>query len=117
MLVADFRESFLPLDVIRNQVHRPWPVERAQGDDVVNRFEIELLAETGHAAFQLEDADRFSAVQKRERRSIIEWHAREREIRNAFPDEFLGIMQDRKRPQSEEIHLEQTEVVEWPHRV
>ena len=93
MFVADFREPLLALDIIRDQVHRPRPIKRAQRDDVVDRFEIELLAEPGHAAFQLEDADRLGAVEERERRRIVERNLGERKFRNPFADQLLGIVQ------------------------
>src|SRR2546423_6491174 len=112
MLVTNFREALLALDVIRDQVHRPGPVERAQRDDVVDRFKIELFAEAGHAAFQLEDADRFRAVEQRERRRIVERDLRERKIRKAFTNQFLRVVQDGERAEPKKIHLEKAEIVE-----
>ena len=86
MFVFDFRQAFLPFDIIRDQVHRSRPVERAQRDDVVDRFEIELFAETGHAAFQLENTDGFGPIEEGESCCVIDRNLFQRKFRDPLPD-------------------------------
>ena len=86
MFVPDLRQAFLPFDVIWDQIHRSGPIERTQRDNVVDRFEIELFAETGHAAFQLEDTDGFGPIEEGESCSVIHRNPFQRKFRNRLPD-------------------------------
>ena len=87
MLVFDLRQAFLALDVIADQVHRAGPIERDQRDDVVELLHVDLLRDAGHAAgFQLENADRFAAVEERKGRRVVERDVLERKFRLALAD-------------------------------
>ena len=117
MLVLDLRQTLLPLHEIRNQLHRSRPVECDQRDDVVEPLDAEILAQARHpAGFELEDADRFPAIQKRERRCVVERQFVNRETRNALADQRHRVLNHRERFQPEEIHLQHPEIGQRPHR-
>ena len=66
MFVPDLHQASFALDVIANQIHRPWSIKRDQRDDVVDLPHVELLCRAGHTSgFHLEEADRFAAVVER----------------------------------------------------
>ena len=118
MLVANLRQPFLALDKIRNEIHRPRPKERDQRDDVIELLHIELLRNTRHAAgLHLEKPDRFAAIVERKRGRIIERNIFQRKIGDAFSDQGDRVLDHRERLEPKKVHLEQSEVVERPHRI
>ena len=66
MFVADLHQASFALDVIADQIHRPWSIKRDQCNDIVDLAHIELFCRAGHTAgFHLEKADCFAVVVER----------------------------------------------------
>ena len=65
MLVFDPHLAVTAVDEFGNQLHRPRPVKRDQGGDVLDRADLELAAQVAHpAGFQLEHAQRVGLVEQ-----------------------------------------------------
>ena len=113
-----FVSPFFSLDVIRDQVHRARAEKREDGDDVVDSPDVELPAHAGHAAaFQLEDPHRLAAVEQGDGSFIVEGNGFQIEPRFAHVDEFDGVLDEREGLQTQEIHLQQAEIVQRTARV
>ena len=81
-------------------------------------FTSNCLRQTGHAAgLHLEEADRFAAVVEGESCGIIERNLLQRKIRFAFMNERHGFLERGECFEPKEIHFEQAEIVERPHRI
>ena len=110
--------ALLPLDVVRDQVHRPRPVERQDRVDVLDVRDVELPAHPDHApGFELEDRDGLAAIQHVKGRLVIDRDLVDVESGFLWPDERDGVGDDGQRFQPEEIHLQHPEIAERTHRV
>ena len=99
----------LALDVVRDELHRSWTIERNECDDLVDGRDIKLAAERLHAAgFELEDADRLGVVEQGEGLGILEANFLDIKLRQfaVLPHELLGVIYYGERLQSQEVHLE-----------
>ena len=118
MQIFDRREALFCFHEFRDQFHRARPIERDQRDDVVEFANVELLRQTGHAArFHLEEADCVAAVVEGEGCGIIERNLLQRKIQLAFVNERHGLLDRGECFEPKEIHLEQAEIIERPHRI
>ena len=116
--VFDFFQALLALDIVVDELHRARAVERADGDDVLDRVDIEAFAAIRDAgAFHLEDAQGFAAVVDVERGLVVLRDGVEIKIRRVDFDEPHGLLHDREGLEAEEVHLEHAEVGEWTHGV
>ena len=62
--VLDVVGVLLALNVVRDELHRSWTIERNECDDFVDGRDVKLPAERLHTAgFELEDADRLGVVE------------------------------------------------------
>ncbi len=109
-------DAVLAVDVARDVVHRPRPIERVHGDDVVEAVRLELAQRIAHAAgFQLEHAGGLAAAQEVEGRRIVERQGRELEPGAALVDQALGQDQEGERGQAEEVELDQARLLDVLH--
>ena len=106
-------------DEFGNQVHRPWPVQRNQGRNVLDGVDLELAAQIPHpAGFQLEYPERVRLVQQ-----IVSLCVVQRQVvyghRSAvcLLHQVARIADDRQRLEPQKIHLEQAEGANRFHRI
>ena len=118
MQIFDRRNALFRFHVFGNKLHRAWPVQRDQGNDIVELFHIELLRQTRHPSrFHLEKTNRFAAVVESERSGIIERNIFQREVWLPFANKRQRVFDHGQRFQSEEIHLKQAKIIERPHGI
>ena len=104
--VFDLLQALLTLDVIVDELHRAWAVERADGDDVLDRTDIEAFAAICDApAFHLEHAQCLAAVVDVERGAVVSGNRRDIEAGIRRMDEAHGLLHDREGAQAQEVHL------------
>ena len=73
MQILDWRRTFLRLQELRNQLHRPWSIQRNQRHNVIELLHVEPPRQIcDSSGFHLENADRFAAVIKIERFAIVQ---------------------------------------------
>ena len=83
--IARVLEPVLDVDVARDVVHRPRPIERVHGDDVLEAVGLQLAQGIAHAGrFQLEHALRLGPRQKLEGRRIVERQCCQLQMRAAL---------------------------------
>ncbi len=109
MVVADLGRIALGRDVTRDLLHRPRPVERDAGDDILERFRSQLFHEAGHAgALQLEDRFRPPLADHLVDSRIVH---RDAVVVDRGTVVLMGhdrrVAQHCQRPKSQEIELEQ----------
>ena len=117
MIVVDLGLTLLALDVIGDERHRTRTVKRAERVHVVEAGEPEIPAIARHAAFKLEDADRFAAVEHIEGGLIVDRDFLDVEAGHAAADQFLGIADHRESLQAEKIHLQHPEIGQRFHGI
>jgi len=106
-------------DIFRDAFHWTRAEERYHGDHVMDGLRLHLHHVTGHAvAFQLEETNRVTFADKLIDLGVINRDGAEGEL-NAMTlgDIFAGFGHNREGHQPQEIHLEQTEVVDAVHVV
>ena len=73
MQIVRLLAAVLAVDVAVDVVHRPRPIERDDGDDVLEAVGLQLAQGVAHArTFELEHADRIAARQERVGRGVVE---------------------------------------------
>ena len=73
MQILDWRRTFLRLQELRNQLHRPWSIQRNQRHNVVELLHVEPPRQIcDSSGFHLENADGFAAVIEIERFAIVQ---------------------------------------------
>ena len=93
----------------RNVRHRTRPIERDQGDDVLETVGPHVEQRPPHAlAFQLEHADRFSAGQQIIGALVVERDRRQIDDDAAARQQLHGGFQHSQRLQAEEVELHKT---------
>ena len=116
MRVLDGLAAPFPLDVVRDELHGAWAVERQDSDDFFDPVGTELFAGIHHAArFHLEDGDGLGAFQEFEGFGVVEWHGGDFKVGEALVDVALGLVNHRKGFESQEIHLQHAQVSERSH--
>ena len=116
MQIFGLLDAVLAVDVARDVVHRPRPIERVHRDDVVEAVGLELAQRIAHAAgFQLEHAGGLAAAQQLEGRLVVERQLRQLERRAALLDQALGQRQQRERGQAEKVELDQARLLDVLH--
>ena len=119
MRVVDLHLAVPAADEVRDQIHRPRPVQRHERRDVLDGAQLELPAQVAHAArFQLEHANRVAVVQQIVRFRVVGRHAIHIDI-DVPPllHHLAGAADDRQRFQPEKIHLQQAKILHRAHRV
>jgi hypothetical protein len=117
MLVGDGSASVLPVDEIVDEIHRSRSVERDHRDDVLEALRAEPLQGIAHPRrLQLEDPERPSFGEELEGLRVVERQVlRIDPDPSAFLDQSGGVRDDGQRLQSQEVHLEQPELLDRPH--
>ena len=110
--VRDLLAAVLARGVHRDVAHRPRPVERDEGDEVLELGRLHRAERLAHARrLELEDAGRVPAREHRVRLRVVE---RERSDVDAA-DELDRLVDDVEVPQAEEVHLQQAELDDVVH--
>ncbi len=100
----------------RDILHRPRPVERAEGDDVGETVGANLGQRAAHPlAFELEHADRVAAGDQPIRLGVVERQAREVEVDPLRRQQLLRPLEHRQRLQPEEVELDQPRLLDPLH--
>ncbi len=101
----------LARDEVRDQVHRPWAVERDQRDDILEAIGPRAADKVAHAArFQLEHCGGVPGGEQLIGRGIVEGHTGERKV--GMPHGAhgaLGQIEDRERGEAEEVELDESD--------
>ena len=110
-------QAVLAPDVGRDVVHRPRPVERHHGREVVHRGRAQLADVAPHAGrLELEDAGRLAAGQELERLRVVERDGVQ--VDDDVPvlaHEVHRLAQDREVGQAQEIELQQAHRLDGVH--
>ena len=119
MQVRRLGAAVFVVDVLRNPVHRPRPVQRDERDDVGEIRRLEIDADAAHAlGFELKHPKGFAATEHLVRARIIVGDGRQLEGRiSRAPDLVGGRLHHREVAQSQEVHLEQTDPFDVTHLV
>src|SRR6266480_6773380 len=118
MQILDRRDALFIFHVLRDEFHWPGPVKGDQCDDVVELLYVELLGQTRHPArLHLEKTDRLTTVIEGERSRVIEWNVLQGKVWLALVNQGECILNDCQRFQSEEIHLQEAQVIDRSHGV
>ena len=121
MEVGDLLSAVLPVGVVAVHVgrHRPRSVEGDQGGDVVEGGGGERAHEGAHgAALELEHAHRVALAQHGEGIGVVERDPVDvRPAAGRRLDQIEGPLDHREIAEPEEVHLEQTEVLDPVHLV
>ena len=111
--------TVLAVDEVRDQVHRARTVERHHRDDVLDALGLELLERVPHPRrLQLEHAER-PGLGRGAGRS---WRRRAGSASGSSGDPARLLDQAHRvgdhgqRPEPQEVHLEQAELLDGPHR-
>ena len=119
VLVGDRGRVALAARVVGDEAHRAGPVERADRDDVVELGRPDLLQRLAHAlGLELEDADRVAAGEHLVGLRVVE---RDRLHVDLVParalDDLDRVLDHVEVAQAEEVHLQQADLLDRPHRV
>ena len=103
--------------VVHVRRHRPGPVERDEGGDVVEAGRLQRPHEGAHrAALELEHADPRAALQELQRGVVVERDGVDVEVGVAVGVQHLdGVGDDVEVAQAEEVHLQQAELLDAVH--
>ena len=105
MQVVRLLLAVLALDVARDVLHRARPIERHDGDDVLEAVGLQAAQHVAHAvAFQLEHARPYRPG-RAARRSCGRRAAAWRMSMLVAPDQVPGLLDDRQRLEAEEVEL------------
>jgi len=106
-------------DVFRNAFHWTRSEERYHGNHMMDGLGLHLHQVAGHAvAFQLEETNRVTFADELVNLRVVNGDVAECQLNAVtLSDVFAGFRHDRERHQPQEIHLEQTEVVDAVHVV
>ena len=105
--------------VVRDEAHRPGPVEGDQRDDVVELGRAHLLQRLLHAlGLELEHAHRLAAGQHVVGLGVVEREVREVDaLAPGALDDRDRALEHVERAQSQEVHLQQADLLDRAHRV
>ena len=118
VLVAHLLRVLGPLDEAGDGVHGSGPVEGDDGGDIFDALGAKLGADPGHAgALQLEDAGGVALGQHAEGLLVVLGDAVHLEIRHPLAHHFGRVLQDRQVPEAQEVHFEQTQLLQGGHGV
>src|SRR5438552_15405659 len=114
MRVRDRLLTVLAADVCGDVVHRPGPEERDHSHDVFDSVRLELADVAAHAGgFQLEHAGRLPRTEQLERLLVVERNVLAPDLDPALAlDEPQGMVKDREVSETEEVELENPELLE-----
>ncbi len=119
MFILDLELAVTAFDEVGNEVHRAGTIQRHERRDVFHARNLKLAAQIAHPTrFQLEHAQRFRAIQQVVSLLVIQRqlvHVQRHALRAL--DHFASVANDRKRLQSEKIHLQQAEFAYGIHRI
>ena len=120
MHILDLRQSLLALDVIGDEVHRARPIERDQRDDVVDASEHRIASQS--SSCRRIPAGRCRWFRRDCSRSNVGWSSSGMLLDARNPGACCRIkchcvVDDGERFQPEEIHLQQPEIGQRPHRI
>ena len=106
--------AVLAADVRRDVVHRPRAEERDHGHDVLDPVRLQLADVAAHpGGFQLEHAGRFAGAEEVEGLLVVERNVLTPDLDAAlFLDEPKRVLEDREVPETEEVELEDPELLE-----
>ncbi len=117
--IADLVGVVLALDVRGNLLHGAWPVQSDQSHDLLEAVGLELQDQPPHAVgFELEDA--VGVPQSQHLVDLGVGEIQRVDVDVGAPvclDVVLGELDDRKVPQSQEVHLEQAQLLDEAHVV
>ena len=95
-------------DVSRDVLHRPRPVQRVGGDDVLEPVRAQLPEHVAHTgAFDLEHPHRVAARQEFVGGGVVERQCRQVELNAARGEQLEGPRQHRQGLEAEEVELHQ----------
>ncbi len=119
VLVGDRSAAVLAVDEVLDEVHRARPVQRHHRDDVLDALRLQALERVPHPGrLQLEHPEGARLGQELIRARVVE---RERVRVEADParllDEAEGVGDHGQGLEPEEVHLEQAQLLDRPHRV
>ena len=105
-------------DETRDAVHGTRPVEGDDGGDVLNALRTQLDTDAGHArTFHLEDAHGLTGREHLEDRRVVLGHILHAETGLLLTDQAGGIFQNGEVPQTEKVHLQQTQLLQGCHLI
>ena len=115
--IRDLLRVLLAFDVGRDGIHRTGPVQGDACDQVFETGRAKVLHEPGHAAgFQLEDAGRVAAGDEFVYILIVIVDAVEVDVLpGIFFDELQTFPDSRQVAQSQEVHLQQAQMLDLGH--
>ncbi len=113
---VDLGPAELAVDVGVDVLHRPRPVERDQGGDLLDRRAAELAQGVAHPlAFQLEHPDGLARGQQLVGRGVVERQGVEVRRRPPLPEVAHRPVQHRERLQTQEVELHQARALDPLH--
>ncbi len=106
--------AVLAVDVVGDQDHRAGAVEGVGGDQVLDAVRLHLHQQVLHAAgFELEDALGLAVGEELEDLRVGEVELLEVEVHAVLLlDQLAGPLQDAERPQAQEVHLQQADLLD-----
>ena len=119
VLVARLDPPVAPRREVGDHLHRPGPVEGDHGDHVLQPLGPELAKGVPHPRrLQLEDAERPRVGQELVGLGVVERDPLRVDAHApALLDEPDGVGDDGQRPEPQEVHLEEPELLDRAHRV
>ena len=116
MLVANVLGMMAAVDIGGNAVHRTRTIERENGDQILDTIGAQLRQHILHAAaLKLEHALGQAARDHGEHRRIVVAHILRLIGRMGTPDELFGVVDHGEVAQTEEIHFQQSQLLERGH--
>ena len=110
--------ALLAGDEARNIIHRPRPVQRVDGDDILDAVGMHLLQHVAHAgAFQLEHAHRVAVAQHVVGLGVVVRNLVDVEGRFTQPDQLQRLLDDGERLEAEEVELHEARLLDVFHVV
>ena len=92
----------------RDVVHRAWPIERVEGDDVLEPRRLHRRQRPAHAfGFDLEHADRVAALKQVVHGRVVPRQRAEIDLHALFGEQTPALFQYRQRLEAEEVELHQ----------
>ena len=119
VLVRDLGPAVLALDEVGNELHRAGSVERDHGDEVFELLGPETAERVAHPGrLELEHAERLRLGEHLVRFLVVERQAIEVEVEPAgLLDQRHRVGEHGERAESEEVHLQEPELLDRSHRV
>ena len=116
MLVRYLFRMVTALDIPRDGLHRPRPVQSDDCGDILDRLRLQTGDHIGDTcAFQLEHAHRRATAEHFIGGLVVHIHLFDIERRQAAADHLFRVRNHRQVAQAKEIHLEQPKLLERGH--